>query len=133
MKTFLLHVPSARKACTAFIESLPPGRWRVDIAEQKRRRSVEQNARHWALLTCISDQFRDEIGRQYSPETWHEYFKAKFLGKDTVIVDGDVLLVPKESKKLNVVEFGDLMARIEVWAHEHDIQLFTEEQMRESA
>lgn len=97
--------------------------YEVIIRELKPKRSIEQNARYWALLTQISRQVQDENGRDYSPETWHEYFKAKFLGKDCILLDGEPFLVQKTTTSLNVMQFGDYMTMIEVWAVEHDVRL----------
>jgi len=87
----------------------------------KHKRSIEQNARYWAILNDIADQLKPD-GREYSPEVWHEYFKSKFIGKDTVEVNGDVVLVPKSSTKLNVEDFGIFMTKVEVWAVNNGVQ-----------
>jgi len=106
------------------LSELPPGRYSVRIDQYAKRRSTDQNARYWMILTFISDQVLDENGKQYSPETWHNFFKAKFLGKDTMIVDGDLILVEKTSTKLTVMEFMDYMMQIEAWSVEHGVHFF---------
>ena len=107
--------------------SLQEHGWIVMIRPYSPTRSSEQNNRHWLILTQISDQFRDETGKQYSPETFHEYFKALFLGKDTIILDGQPILVSRTTTKLNTIEFSEFDLKIEVWASEHGIHLTFEE------
>lgn len=127
---FVLHGEHDRRRAVQAVSGLPLTEhlWVVTIRPYSMTRSVEQNARHWAILTQIGDQFLDEIGKQYSPETWHEYFKAQFLGKDTLIVDGQPILVSRTTTKLKTVEFSEFDLRIEVWAAEHGIHLTFEDE-----
>ncbi len=51
----------------------------VIIREEKRKRTLDQNALMWAgPLRDIAEQAWVE-GRQYSAEVWHEFFKREFL------------------------------------------------------
>lgn len=118
---------NARLRATAIdaIRNLPRDQvWEFSLTPHKDTRSHEQNARYWAILTEISEQLTPE-GRAHSPETWHEYFKAKFIGKDVLLVDGEPFLVAKTSTKLKVAEFGDYMTQVEAWGVEHGVK-FTE-------
>lgn len=96
----------------------------IEIREYKAKRSRDQNALMWAVLTDIAKQLPDESGKYYSPETWHEYFKATILGKDSIIVDGAPHLVTKSTTKLNVVEFGDYVTQIQAWAVDHGVRFY---------
>lgn len=96
--------------------------YEVIVREVRAKRSIEQNARYWALLNDIADLVKDESGKLYSPETWHEYFKTKFIGKDVILVDGEPELIAKSTTKLTIMEFGDYMQEVEVWATEHDVR-----------
>ena len=91
------------------------------LAPHKSTRSTQANARYWAMLTEISEQVHPE-GKTYSPETWHEYFKARFIGKDVLILDGEPFLVAKTSTKLKVADFGDYMTQVEAWGIDHEVQ-----------
>ena len=103
----------------------------VIVKPYKKKRSVEQNARHWAILTQISDQWEQKTGNKYSPETWHEFFKTTFIGKDTIIVDGSPHLISKTSTTLNTMEFRDFDMQIEAWASEHEFKLYFEDYERD--
>ena len=86
----------------------------VDIREAKSTRSLEQNARYWALLTEISKQAPDHMGGEWhDTEVWHEYLKRRFIGVDPGPFGGGVA---KSSRKLKVGEFADYMTEVEVWA-----------------
>ena len=120
-----LRNPLLRAQAIRAIQSIPPNEvMDFTLVPHKSTRSLEQNARYWSLLTEISEQLKPE-GREYSPETWHEYMKARFIGKDVVIVDGEPFLIAKTSTKLKVAEFSDFMAQVEAWGVEHGVK-FTE-------
>lgn len=120
-----LRNPALRARAIQAIRDLPIGEaWDFALTPHKSTRSIEQNARYWSLLTEISEQLTPE-GKQHSPETWHEYFKARFLGKDVMIVDGEPFLTPRTTTKLKVSDFGDYMTQVEVWGVDHGVR-FTE-------
>lgn len=96
--------------------------YEVVVREVRAKRSIEQNARYWALLNAIADFVEDENSKLYSPETWHEYFKTRFIGKDVILVDGEPELIAKSTTKLTIMEFGDYMQEVEVWAVEHNVE-----------
>lgn len=120
-----LRTPLLRAQAIRAIQALPLDQvYECELKPWKATRSSEQNRRYWSLLTEISEQLKPD-GHEYSPETWHQYLRAKFIGKDTVVVDGDVLFVPKTTTKLKVAEFSDLMTQVEAWGTEHGVR-FTE-------
>ncbi len=122
IKNFIL--PAGKEALRTTLNELPKGiRYRVTVEEYKRTRTVDQNSRYWAILKDISYQVQVE-GRNYTTDVWHEYFRTKFLGKDTFLVDGSPVLVTKSSRKLNVMDFGDYMTQVEVWAVEHGVHFY---------
>lgn len=88
--------------------------YRVTIEELKPKRSLEQNARYWALLTEISKQAPSHMGGEWhSPDTWHMYCRRRFLGVEPgPFGEG----VPKSTAKLGIGAFGDYMTEIEAWA-----------------
>lgn len=88
----------------------------------KARRSHEQNNLMWAVLTEISKQVKDETGKYYSPEVWHNYFKATILGKDAIIMDGKPELVQKSTTKLGTKEFSDYVTEIQAWAVDRGVK-----------
>ena len=107
-----------RKAnCLQYLNNLAPNKERpfqVKISLYKKKRSVQMNARYWAVLTCIAQEAA-RLGitdKFYEPEYWHEYYKRKFLGKK-VVINGDVLLLPESSANKSTIEFMDYMNEVE--------------------
>lgn len=88
------------------------------LRPMKSKRSIEQNKRYWLLLREISAVVWLN-GRQFSDETWHEFFKRTFIGCDEIAMpDGSTELRGISTTKLKVDEFGDYMLQIEQWAAE---------------
>lgn len=95
----------------------------VTISTYRHKRSLEQNARYWAILGDISEQCRPR-DVQYDADTWHEYFAGRWLPKaEFYLPNGKTVLRRKSTKELSVQEFGAYMTRLEVWAVEHDVVL----------
>ena len=119
----IMRTPHLRAQAIRAIQTIPANEiYEVDLKPWKATRSSEQNRRYWSLLTEISEQLVFEGGVHYSPETLHEFFKAKFIGKDVVIIDGDIALVAKTSTTLSTVEFSDYTTQVEAWGSEHGVQ-----------
>lgn len=112
----------ARARAAEVVLNLDDSPYEVTVKPFKKRRSLDQNARYWWLLATISTQVSDETGKKYAPETWHEYLKAEFLGKDTILIDGSPKLVHRTTTKLNVMDFMDYMTQVEAWAVEHGVR-----------
>lgn len=90
--------------------------YKVTVEELKSARSIEQNARYWALVTAISKAAPDYMGGEHhTPEVWHEYLARRFLGMDPgPFGEG----VRKSTARLKVGEFAQYMTEVEVWASE---------------
>lgn len=90
--------------------------YKVAIDEVKAARSLQQNARYWALLTHISQFAPQHMGGEWhAPDIWHEYLARRFLG----MVPGPFGEgVRKSTAKLAILEFSDYMNAIEEWARD---------------
>jgi hypothetical protein len=87
------------------------------------KRSTQANARYWLLLHEIADHVRPR-GHEFSAESWHSYFKQRFIGTDEVkLPNRKTLLLPKSSADLDTAEFADYQTQVEAWAAEHDVYL----------
>jgi hypothetical protein len=84
----------------------------VTVTEYKSKRSIEQNKRYWAILNEIADTAYVD-GKQYSADSWHEFYKRKLIGC-VDLPDGQ--LVGMSSTSLSVEEFGNYMMKVEVHA-----------------
>jgi hypothetical protein len=53
-------------------------------------------------------------GVQYAAESYHQYYKSKFLGcSDVALPDGKVLIIPQSSADLDVAEFSEYFTKVE--------------------
>lgn len=122
---YIVRTEEIRSRACKVIQSLPlKPPYQIEIKVWHRRRSPEQNRRYWAVLQQIAMEMARQMESEYhAPETWHEYFKAQFLGKDTLLVDGDAVLVQRSTAKLPVMEFLDYSEQVEAWAAEHGVLL----------
>ena len=88
----------------------------------RKARSTEQNKRYWAIVQEIAAH-RVE-GQRFAPESWHEYFKGLFIGKEEIKMPwGETYNRPISTTTLDVVQFSEYMTQIEVWAAERGILL----------
>ena len=82
-------------------------------------RSSQANRRYWSMLNQIAEQIKTADGK-YSPDTWHEYFKQRYLGCDDITLPNrKVITQGKSTTELDVREFGEYMENVEYWATEH--------------
>ena len=96
---------------------------RCPTCKRKLRRSNEANRRYWMIIHLIADKVKP-AGAEYSPETWHSYFKLRLLGGDDVkLPNGKTLVLPKSSAELDTHEFHEYAEKVEAWAAERDVFL----------
>jgi hypothetical protein len=78
------------------------------------RRTLEQNALMWVLLTAFSDQV-EHFGRKYDAETWKAIF-MNALGKEIEFVpslDGEsIVALGYRSSELDKADMADLVTLI---------------------
>jgi len=75
----------------------------------KSKRSLEQNALLWSMLTDISRQI-EWYGRYLSAEEWKHVFTAS-LSKQNVVpgIDGGFVVLGKSTSSMSIREMGDLI------------------------
>ncbi len=122
MQPFRLATREDWKRIVEYIKTLPWTRddkrlmYRITIEEMKPKRSLEQNARYFALLTAISKQAPDYMGGEYhNHEVWHAYLAERFLGVEPGPFGTGIR---KSTKSLRVSEFSQYMDEIEEWARD---------------
>lgn len=94
------------------IEQLDPTVKHVcEIKPYKSKRSIEQNARYWALITGLGKH----IG--YTPDETHDILRFKFL-RNAIEVNGERLPLLRTTTKLSTAEFTDYMDAVERFGHE---------------
>jgi hypothetical protein len=83
----------------------------VTVEHYRKRRSNKQNARYWAILQNIADNAWVN-GQKYSAETWHEFFKGKFIGYIDLPYGG---MQAMSSAGLKTDEFAEYTTQVEVF------------------
>ena len=97
---------------------------RCPTCKRRHKRSTEANARYWLLLHLIAEKCKPAEGALFAADTWHLYFKSRFLGADEVeLPNGKVMVIPHSSADLPVDAFTDYQTKVEAWAAERDIYL----------
>jgi sulfite reductase beta subunit-like hemoprotein len=111
----------ARRNAAEFILNAAPDGFAVTVAEPTR--TLEQNARMWALLTDISEQV-EWYGKRLTPEDWKHVFTAS-LRKLTVVpnLDGTgFVALGLSTSRMSKRELGDLMTLIEAFGAERGVE-----------
>lgn len=81
------------------------------------------NRRYWLLLHTMAEKLRPG-GQQYTAESYHVYYKGKFLGYDeTKLPSGKVISIPRSTADLDVADFDTYMMRVEAEANERGVFL----------
>lgn len=96
---------------------------RCPTCHRKHTRTHPQNARYWLLIHLIAEKVKPE-GETYSPDSWHEYFAGRFLGKTELrLPNGEIVKRRRSTTETDVAEFNDYMARVEEWARDRNVWL----------
>ena len=122
----LCNRQQARQALTAqvfpFLDAALQGSRRLVLSIKPETRSLQQNARLWAMLTDISEQV-DWYGRKLSPENWKHVFTAALKKQDVVPgLDGGFVVLGQSTSKMTVAEMADLQTLMEVFGAEKGVR-----------
>ena len=95
---------------------------KMQVEVRRETRSLEQNARLWAMLTDISEQV-DWYGRKLSPEDWKHVFSASLSKQDVVPgIDGGFVVLGKSTSRMTRSEMTDLQTLMEAFGAEHGVR-----------
>ena len=88
-------------------------------------RSLEQNARLWAMLDEISKQV-DWYGRKLTAEEWKHVFSASLKKQDVVPgLDGGFVVLGLSTSKMTKAEMCDLQTLMEAFGAERGVRFST--------
>lgn len=92
-------------------------------------RSLEQNARMWAMLADMAKQV-DWYGRKLSPEEWKHVFSASLKKQDVVPgLDGGFVVLGLSTSKMTVREMGELMELMEAFGAQKGVRFTCPEEV----
>lgn len=122
--TFFLRDDRVRKRAAEYIIAAPTD---YVVQVKPKTRSLEQNARLWALLRDVSEQV-DWYGRKLSPAGWKDIFSASLKKQDVVPgIDGGFVVMGQHTSLMSIKEMSDLMTLIESFGASRGVQ-FKDEQ-----
>lgn len=105
------------------IKSLLIAGHRLILEIRTETRSLQQNARLWAMLTDVSRQV-DWYGRKLQPEEWKCVFTAALKKQDVVPgIDGGFVVLGTSTSKMTKGEMVDLQTLIEMFAAQRGVIL----------
>ena len=92
------------------------------LSIKPKTRSLEQNARLWAMLTEVSRQVVWH-GRKLAPEEWKHVFSASLKRQDVVPgLGGGFVFLGQSTSQMSVREMGDLMELIEAFGAQQGVR-----------
>lgn len=110
----------------------------VVLSADREARSLDQNAKLWALLADVSAQV-DWYGEKLTTDDWKQVFSASWKKQKAVPgIDGGFVVCGVSTSKLNKKDFSELIEIIYAFGAEHGVQwsepsLQTFSQYREAA
>lgn len=116
-----LRSATARQVAASYIMDAAPEGCVVMFKEPSR--SLEQNARMWAMLGDVSKQV-DWYGKKLTPEDWKTVFTASLRNTRVVpTIDGDGFVpLGMSTSKMSVKEMGALLDLIDAFGAQHNVQ-----------
>ena len=94
---------------------------RCPVCGSQPKRSLDQNKAYWALIHEVAEKLKPS-GNFFSPESWHEYLKQRFLGaEDIPLPNGKVVQRARSTASLDKTEMADYLTQVEAWANEHGV------------
>lgn len=125
--TFRIDTEAARERVIDFIRRVPLG---VIATVKQEKRSTEQNARFWAMLTDLSNQC-EIAGGKYSPDVW-KFMVMHAYGHEVQMLPSlngkGFVPINYRSSHLSVGEMTDLMEWMAAYGAENGVQWSNEEQ-----
>lgn len=117
-QTIILREARHRERAKVIIDSAPDG---YVVTVREATRSLDQNARLWAMLADVSKAVPD--GRRHTPEDWKAIF-MNAAGWEVQFVDGlDGRPFPSgfKSSRMTVRQMADLITFISAYGDEHSV------------
>lgn len=112
---FKLVSPLVRNNAVALIQSAPDG---VIVEVKEETRTVMQNRKLWPMLQDISNQVVWH-GQKLRKEDWKHIFTAALRGYESVPgLNGEIVVLGKETSKMGKREFADLIEIIYAFGSE---------------
>jgi hypothetical protein len=116
---FALVHDTARQMAVRAVTRAPAG-YVVEV--KPKTRTLDQNAKLWALLTDLSEQVNWH-GQKLTPDEWKIVMTAS-IRRQRVLpgIDGGFVAIGESTSKMTVKEFSDLMELIHAFGAQHEVR-----------
>jgi len=116
--TITLRCAATRRRAHEAVKDCPDG-W--EAVFRPPRRSLDQNARMWAMLGEISAQV-DWHGQKLTPENWKDVFTAALKRQEVVPgLEGGFVVLGTSTRRMSKAEMGDLMELMAAFAAQRGV------------
>lgn len=118
-RTYKLISDQVRAHCIDEIARAPLGKV---VIVQDPTRTLEQNARMWAMLADISAQV-DWYGQKLTSEEWKDVFSAAINGQKVVPgLDNNFVVCGQRTSRMTKKEMSDLCELMMAFGVEHEVK-----------
>ena len=128
----ILHRQSDRDRAASWVRQAP---WGTRITFQEAKRTTDQNARMWAMLTEVARQVEWD-GLKLSADDWKLIFMAALKQELRMVRNIDrtgFVQLGRSSSDLSVAEMGDLMDLIAAFGAREGVTFAEPERVGEAA
>jgi hypothetical protein len=118
-QVFVMAHDTARQMAVRAVTRAPAG-YVVEV--KPKTRTLDQNAKLWALLTDLSEQV-DWHGQKLTPDEWKIVMTAS-IRRQRVLpgIDGGFVAIGESTSKMTVKEFSDLVELIHAFGAQHEVR-----------
>lgn len=114
----LVHATARQMASRACIQA--PDGYVVEI--KPRTRSLDQNAKMWAMLADISRQV-EWYGQRLTPEEWKDVLTAALKKQKAVPgIDGGFVVIGARTRNMTIREMSELVELMYAFGAERDVK-----------
>lgn len=122
-RVIILANPAIQSNAVLVIRNLPTdSTMEIAIRPRRKARSLDSNAKMWAMLNEISEQVNWH-GNKLTPENWKDVFTAS-LKRQTVVpgLDGGFVVCGTSTRKMTVGEMNELIELMNAFGAEHQVK-----------
>ena len=115
----------ARKAIKQVLRNFEGKTVRIEISQNRKKRSCKQNAFYFGVVLPIVSRMFNESGNDANQETIHTFLKGNIGGMKKAIVspDGEVLWQVESSVKMSTADFEEWLEKIRAWAAPFGVEI----------
>ncbi len=122
-RTFIIKTPEIAERAQAIIATLPlEPVHEVVIREARSIRTLEQNAKMWAMLTDISEQV-NWYGEKLTEEEWKDVLTAGLLRQKVVPgIEGGFVVIGARTSKMSIKLMAQVIELAEYFGGLHEVR-----------